>query len=56
MAFRAPYPQGARDQETLDADIHLPRPTVQFRLRSWRIFQRALDPLGPPKPLRRPLP
>jgi hypothetical protein len=31
----------------------LPRPTLQFRLRSWRAFQRALDPLGPPKPLRR---
>jgi hypothetical protein len=29
----------------------LPRPTVQFRRRSWREFQRALDPLGPPRPL-----
>jgi hypothetical protein len=31
----------------------LPRPTLQFRLRSWRAFQRALDPLAPPRPLRR---
>jgi hypothetical protein len=34
----------------------LPRPTLQFRLRSWRAFQRALDPLAPPKPLRRAQP
>jgi hypothetical protein len=32
----------------------LPRPTLPFRLRAWRIFQLALDPLAPPKPLRRP--
>ena len=29
----------------------LPAPTEQFRLRAWREFQRALDPLAPPKPL-----
>src|SRR5262249_39606991 len=29
----------------------LPRPTTQFRRRAWREFQRALDPLAPPKPL-----
>jgi hypothetical protein len=34
----------------------LPRPALQFRLRSWRTFQRALDPLAPPKPLRRAQP
>jgi hypothetical protein len=34
-------------------DNGLPRPTVQFKLRSWRQFQRALDPLAPPKPLPR---
>ena len=28
-----------------------PRPTLQFRLRAWRAFQRALDPLAPPRPL-----
>jgi hypothetical protein len=32
----------------------LPRPTLRFRLQSWRQFQRALDPLGPPKPFRWP--
>jgi hypothetical protein len=32
----------------------VPRPSARFRLRAWREFQRALDPLGPSKPLRRP--
>jgi hypothetical protein len=45
MVDRAPSPPEARGD--------LPRPTLQFRLRSWRAFQRALDPLAPPKPLRR---
>jgi hypothetical protein len=31
----------------------VPRPTPQFRLRAWLLFQRALDPLALPKPLRR---
>jgi hypothetical protein len=31
----------------------LPRPTVQFKLRAWRAFQRALDPLAPPRPYPR---
>jgi hypothetical protein len=26
-------------------------PTPGFRRRAWREFQRALDPLAPPKPL-----
>jgi hypothetical protein len=29
----------------------LPRPTLRFRLRAWREFQHALDPLASPKPL-----
>ena len=29
----------------------LPVPSIQFRRRAWLVFQRALDPLGPPKPL-----
>jgi hypothetical protein len=29
----------------------LPRPTPQFRRRAWLAFQRALNPLAPPKPL-----
>jgi hypothetical protein len=31
--------------------VLLPRPTTQFRRRAWLEFQRALDPLAPPKPL-----
>ena len=34
----------------------VPRPTLQYRLKAWRAFQRALDPLAPPKPLRPPRP
>ncbi len=30
----------------------LPRPTPGFRRRAWLEFQKALDPLGPRKPLR----
>jgi hypothetical protein len=29
----------------------LPEPTQTFRRRAWRAFQRALDPLAPPRPL-----
>jgi hypothetical protein len=29
----------------------LPLASMQFRRRAWLAFQRALDPLGPPKPL-----
>jgi hypothetical protein len=32
----------------------MPRPTMQFRRRSWKEFQRALDPFAPPRPLRLP--
>jgi hypothetical protein len=34
----------------------LPRPSMQFRRRAWLQFQRALDPLAPPKrlPMKRP--
>ena len=47
MVDRAPPPEVRGD---------LPRPTLHFRLSSWRAFQRALDPLAPPKPLRRAQP
>jgi hypothetical protein len=30
----------------------LPQPTVAFRRRAWLQFQRALDPLASPKPVR----
>jgi hypothetical protein len=29
----------------------LPFPTQRFRHRAWLAFERALDPLAPPKPL-----
>jgi hypothetical protein len=29
----------------------LPQPTPLFRQHAWRLFQRALDPLAPPRPL-----
>jgi hypothetical protein len=32
----------------------LPKPTVQFKRRAWLDFQRALDPLAAPRPLRPP--
>jgi hypothetical protein len=32
----------------------LPLPTAQFRRKAWLAFQRALDPLAPPKALRLP--
>ncbi len=35
------------------AEPPAPMPTAQFRRRAWVEFQRALDPLAPPKPLRR---
>lgn len=31
-----------------------PQPTASYRRRAWLDFQRALDPLAPPKPLRPP--
>jgi hypothetical protein len=33
-----------------------PTPSMQFRRRAWLEFQRALDPLAPPKrmPMRQP--
>jgi hypothetical protein len=34
-------------------DDGLPKPSRQFAARSWRQFQRALDPLGKPRPLPR---
>jgi hypothetical protein len=32
--------------------IKLPLPTAQYRRRAWLEFQRAIDPLAQPKPLR----
>jgi hypothetical protein len=42
-----------RDDEGNDNEAarELPSPTRKFRRRSWEHFQRALDPLAPPRPL-----
>ena len=45
-AYARPAPRGGARR--------LPRPTLRYRLKAWRAFQRALDPLAPPKPLRPP--
>jgi hypothetical protein len=34
--------------------LSLPKPTAWFRRRAWLRFQRALDPLAPPRPLPPP--
>ena len=31
--------------------MNIPRPTLSYRMRAWREFQLALDPLASPKPL-----
>jgi hypothetical protein len=35
-------------------DESLPTPSASYRRRAWIEFQRALDPLSPIKPMRRP--
>ena len=45
-----PAPRGEDRRKGID--ISIPHPTPQFRRRAWIEFQRALDPLSPPKPLR----
>jgi len=53
MVRRASHPQG-RWFGSRASDTELPRPTLRFRLEAWRAFQRALDPLGKPRPYRPP--
>ena len=36
---------------TKRTDDNLPAPSMRFRRKSWLEFQRALDPLAPPKRL-----
>ena len=46
-----PQPErGGRGVQSADP-AGLPHPTSGFRHRSWLAFQRALDPLAPPRPL-----
>jgi hypothetical protein len=40
--------------DTDNDDLSVPRASIQYRLKAWRAFQRALDPLAAPKPLRPP--
>jgi hypothetical protein len=54
MLRRVPHPEVGREAAEDPNDASLPRASLQFRLKAWREFQRALDPLAPPKPLRRP--
>jgi hypothetical protein len=39
------------DRGDTNEDQSLPSPSMQFRRRAWLEFQRALNPLGPPRPL-----
>ena len=46
-----------KDDEPRDDAEHAeyePLPSTSYRRRAWRDFQRALDPLARPKPLRPP--
>ena len=54
MMNRAPQPQDARGEGVADPPSQLPRPSLQYRLKAWQAFQRELDPLAPPRPLRQP--
>ena len=48
--FPQPGSGGRRGVQSADP-AGLPRPTPRFRREAWLTFQRALDPLAPPKPL-----
>jgi hypothetical protein len=48
---RRPDHDPAKDQGVRGSE-DLPRPSIRFRLACWQIFQRALDPLAQPKPIR----
>jgi len=41
-------------EDTGKDDLALPLASIQYRLKAWRAFQRALDPLAAPKRLRPP--
>jgi hypothetical protein len=46
------HSEEASEREAERVPGRVPRPSPQFRRRSWLLFQRALDPLAPPKPLK----
>ena len=47
-------PKDVRAREDSARAANEPVPTASYRRRAWREFQRALDPLARPKPLRPP--
>ncbi|HEY3551721.1 MAG TPA: hypothetical protein VGK69_11790 [Gaiellaceae bacterium] len=52
MAKDFPQPgRGGRRGVQSAVPAGLPHPSQRFRRRSWLAFQRALDPLAPPKEL-----
>ena len=51
MAERAPRSPTRRAAAPGEPTAGLPLPTQRFRRQAWLAFQRALDPLAPPKPL-----
>ncbi|HKN64448.1 MAG TPA: hypothetical protein VJV76_08985 [Gaiellaceae bacterium] len=48
--FPQPGRGGQRGIHRMDP-AGLPQPSLRFRRLAWLAFQRALDPLAPPKPL-----
>jgi hypothetical protein len=57
MVSRGPLiPRDAREELENADDLGLAHASLRYRLKAWRAFQRALDPLGPPKPFRPPKP
>jgi hypothetical protein len=44
--------QGWRKAQKQELHKGVPAPTASFRRRAWLQFQRALDPLASPRPLR----
>ena len=51
MRFRAGDPKKLVDRGDTTETEGLPTPSMRFRRRAWLEFQRALDPLAPPKRL-----
>jgi hypothetical protein len=51
---RAGYKRGRNVTKKETRKEAAPLPTMSFRRRAWLEFQRALDPLAPPKPFKLP--
>jgi len=46
--------EGCHSPEDVRLELEVPRASPRYRVLAWQRFQRALDPLAPPRPLRRP--